>query len=76
MSNLLPSDYIYHLSLLVSAMHVLLGDIISIADVKIAQEQLNLFFYLVPELYNEELRTANMHILIHLSECVQNWWPL
>ncbi len=76
LSNLLPSDYIYHLSLLVSAMHILLGDIISIADVKIAQEQLNLFFYLVPELYNEELCTANMHILIHLSECVQNWGPL
>ncbi len=36
LSNLLPSDYIYHLSLLVSAMHILLGDIISIADVKIA----------------------------------------
>ena len=76
LSNLLPPDYIYHLSLLVSAMHILLGDTIPMSDVKIAQQQLNLFHHLVPELYREELCTANMHILAHLSESVQNWGPL
>ena len=45
------------------------------SDVKIAQE-LNVFYHLVPELYREELCTANMHILAHLSESVQNWGPL
>jgi len=73
---MLPPDYIYHLSLLVSAMHILLGDIIPIADVKVADEQSNLFYYLVPELYSEELCTANKDILIHLSGCVLNWGPL
>ena len=76
LSNLLLPDYIYHLSLLVSAMHILLGDTIPMSDVKIAQEQLNLFYYLVPELYREKLCTANTHILAHLSESVQNWGPL
>lgn len=74
--DLLPSDYIYHLSLLVSAIHILLSDTVQINDVEIAQKQLNLFYCLVPELYGQELCTANMHILIHLTDSVHNWGPL
>ena len=76
LSDLLPPDYIYHLSLLVSAMHILLGDVIPSDDVNIAHEQLNLFYHLVPELYGQEVCTANMHALVHLSQFVHNWGPL
>ena len=76
LSDLLPPDYIYHLSLLVSAMHILLGDVIPSDDVNIAHEQLNLFYHLVPELYDQEVCTANMHALVHLSQFVHNWGPL
>ena len=59
LSNLQPPDYICHLSLLVSAMHILLCDTIPMSYVKIALE-LHLFYHLVPELYTEELCTANL----------------
>ena len=76
LSDLLPPKYIYHLSLLVSTMHILLGDMIPVGDVDKAQKMLELFYELTPQLYGEEICTANMHILIHLSQCVKNWGPL
>ena len=42
----------------------------------VAHEQLNLFYHLVPELYGQEVCTANMHALVHLSQFVYNWGPL
>lgn len=44
LSDLLPADYIYHLSLLVSAMHLLLNDTISPADIDRAHSLLDLLF--------------------------------
>ena len=73
LSGLLPPDYIYHLPLLVPAMHILLGDAIQIADIEKVQEQLELFYRLVPQLYQFEICTANMHCVIHLSQFVRNW---
>jgi len=40
LSNVLPSEYIYHLSLLVSSLHILLGDTILTSDVKVAHSTL------------------------------------
>jgi hypothetical protein len=40
LSDLLPPDYIYHLSLLISALHILLGDSITTDDVNKADQQL------------------------------------
>ena len=76
LSDLLPADYIYHLALLVSAIHILLGDAIKTADIDIAQEQLELFYKLAPQLYPAKICTANMHSLIHLSRFVHSWGPL
>lgn len=77
LSDILPADYIYHLSLLVSAMHILLGDAIPSADIDTAHDLLLRFYSLMPKLYSRNICTANiMHILIHLSECVRNWGPL
>ena len=74
--DLLPPDYAYRLSLPVSPLHILLSDVVPVTDVNIAHEQLDLFYDLVPELYGEEICTANMHTLIHLSQCEHNWGPL
>lgn len=76
LSDLLPPDYIYHLSLLVSAMHILLGDSIPIGDVDMADQQLQLFFKLVPQLYYPKICGTNIHNLIHISQFVLNWGPL
>lgn len=76
LSGILPADYIYHLSLLVSAMHILLGDAIPKGDINKAHKLLVLFYRLTPQLYSEDICTANIHLLIHLSDCVQNLGPL
>ena len=76
LGDLLPPDYVYHLSLLVSSMHILLGDAIEITELNKARTSLILFYTLVPQLYSNEMCTANMHSLIHLPEMVVNWGPL
>lgn len=76
LGDLLPPDYVYHLSLLVSSMHILLGDAIEVTELDKARTSLKLFYSLVPQLYSNEMCTANMHSLIHLSEMVVNWGPL
>ena len=76
LSGLLPPDYIYHLSLLVSATHTLLGDAILASDIDKAHEMLSTFYSLFPLLYPCELCTINIHCLIHLSKMVKTWGPL
>ena len=67
LSDLLPPDYIYHLSLLVCATHTLLGDTILALDIDEAHEMLSTFYSLFPLLYPCEICTMNIHYLIHLS---------
>ena len=57
-------------------MHILLGDAIKTADIDTAQEQLELFYELAPQLYPAKICTANLHSLIHLSRFVHSWGPL
>lgn len=76
LTDILPSDYIFHLSLLVSAMHLLLGDCLQEEDISRASRLLEMFYTLIPELYPHEMLAYNIHCLIHLCQCVQNWGPL
>ena len=76
LSNLLPADYIHHLSLLVSAMHLLLNDMISLADIDLAHNLLDLFYKLTCQLYPINICTMNLHLLIHLAKFVRSWGPL
>lgn len=72
LSKFLTSDYIQHWALFVSAMHLLLGVNISATDINFAEELLSEFYMLVPELYPEEMLTANLHSVVHLcslSDC-------
>ena len=76
LSNLMPGDYIHHLSLLVSAIHILLGDMFSASDVDFAHSLLVAFYNLLPKLYPSKICTMNMHSLVHLSTFVHCWGPL
>lgn len=76
LKSFLPSDYVYHLSLLVSAIHIFLSTGISHECLLKAEQMLQLFYQLVPELYPKELCTMNVHSLIHLTDCVRRWGPL
>ena len=76
LSDLLPAEYIHHLSLLVSAMHILLSDTISPSDIDLAHNLLDLFYLLTSQLYPIQICTMNFHLLIHLAKFVHSWGPL
>ena len=71
LNDLLPTDYTHHVSLLVSAMH-LLNDI-SLADI---HNLLDLFYKLTCQLYPINICTMNLHLQIHLAKFVRSWGPL
>lgn len=73
LKDYLPCQYIYHLSLLVHAMHRLLSTAILISELDEVQIELTLFYNLVPQLYDFSLRTANVHSLCHLVTLVRYW---
>ncbi len=74
--DLLPTDYILHLSLLVKAMHIFLGSEISSNDLSVAQRMCIVFYENILSLYPAEICTMNVHSLVHLSQSVKNFGPL
>lgn len=74
--NVLPSLYWHHYSLLVCAMHILLGDRISNAQINAAEQMLKDFYALLPDLYGEKSCTHNAHLLSHITKYVRLWGPL
>ena len=59
-----------------TAIHVLLKQDISEAQVFSAEAMINTFYKLLPELYGDDSCTANAHCLTHLPRYVQLWGPL
>ena len=74
--NILPPLYWHHYALLVCALHILLSDSISSAQVDAAECMLLEFCALLPDLYGETSCTANAHLLSHLAKYVRLWGPL
>lgn len=74
--NHLPSLYWHHFALLVCAMHILLGDKVTLDQIDAAELMINDFCDLLPELYGEGSCTANAHLLTHLVKYVRLWGPL
>ena len=75
-SLFLPSEYSHHLSMMVSAVHILLSDKIKVNDLNVAYKMLSTFYQTAGELYSPSIYTANMHSLEHLVSVVQLWGPL
>ena len=74
--HILPPDYVIHLSLLITSLHILLGTCIRKEDITKCRELLKTFHELLPELYPKTLCTANFHMLAHICDCVEDWGPL
>ena len=68
----LPSLYWHHYSLLVCSMHVLLGDATSPLLIDAAEQMLQDFCLLIPEL---SACTHNIHLLTHLPKYICLWGP-
>ena len=62
--HFLPPEYIYHLALLVCAMHILLSDCIERSNLDDTEK---IFYNISPLLYDNFICTYNMHSLIHIS---------
>lgn len=71
----LPPMFWHHYALLVCAMHTLLQDQLTPAEIDAAEQMLHDFYVLLPELYGNRCCTANAH-LSHLSKYVRLWGPL
>ena len=72
LSDFLPPLFLHHISLLVTAIHLLLK--VDITDAQISSA--SSFCGLLPELYREDSSTANAHFLTHLPRYVRLWGPL
>ena len=62
--------------MLVCALHTLLGDELSVADITAAELMLRDFCTLLPDLYRDRFCTADVHLLCHIGKYIQTWRPL
>ena len=76
LSIVLPPEYVHHLSLLVTSLHLLLSDSLSISDLDMVHNMLSTFYKMAGELYSPNIYTANTHSLQHLVPLVRLWGPL
>lgn len=74
--GLLEEDYFQHLLLLVDAIFLLLQDSISPSDINKSSSLLVHFCTRMEALYGRRYETYNVHMLLHLPDCVRQLGPL
>ena len=74
--GLLEEEYFQHLLLLVNAIFLLLQDSISPNDIERSSLMLMHFCARMETLYEKRYETYNVHMLLHLPDCVRNLGPL
>ena len=74
--GLLEEDYFQHLLLLVDAIYLLLQDSISPNDIESSSSMLLHFCARMEALYGRRYETYNVHMLLHLPDCVRHLGPL
>lgn len=72
----LPSKYFQHFSLLVTAIRLLTNDIITDADIDIAELLLRSYSRIMASLYGQTEETYTCHALLHLPSQVRRHGPL
>ena len=74
--TLLEEEYFQHLLLLVDALFLLLQDSISPSDIERSFLMLTHFCARMESLYGRRYETYNVHMLLHLPDCVERLGPL
>lgn len=74
--GLLPEDQYHHFSLLVYSIFLLLQEKISTQDLLHCKRMLMEFVINIPVLYSDRQLTSNVHLLLHLTEKVEDLGPL
>jgi len=76
LQNKLPPVYWHHYALLVGAIHILLKDNISVAELEATDIMITDFCIIFEKLYGQINCTHNFHLLTHLTKYVRLWGPL
>lgn len=76
LKGLLPTEYLEHLTLFISSLHLLLRNSIDKRDIPKIKKNLLEFVKDFQKLFGHDQMTMNIHKLIHVSELVLNWGPL
>ncbi|KAJ8038200.1 hypothetical protein HOLleu_15545 [Holothuria leucospilota] len=74
--GLMNDTYFSHYCLLVESIYILNMETISKDDIKRGRQLIEHFCFMFSTLYGPEHMTANMHQLLHLTECVRDFGPL
>ncbi|XP_042897703.1 uncharacterized protein [Parasteatoda tepidariorum] len=74
--DVLPTEYVDHISHLIGSMFLLLQESINVQDLQKVDEHLIKFVAGVQYLYGESAMTFNVHSLLHLTKSVLDWGPL
>ncbi len=72
----MPPLYLHHFALLVCSIHILLQPKLTETQIKAAEEMLQDYYLLLPDLYGISSCTLNAHSLSHLSLYARIWGPL
>ena len=75
LKDVLPSDHLRCWLLFVSACRVLCSPLISKQDIEVADNYL-IFLRMSHSLYGPKHFTPNMHLHLHLSECILDYGPI
>lgn len=76
LSEVQPSKYLSHWALLVEALHLMLQQEISSADVDLCELLMLEFVVKTQQLYSEQAMTFNVHQMEHIVKSVRLWGPL
>lgn len=76
LKNILEKKYYEHFALLPQSLHILLSKDIARSEIASVQQKLSKFVEEFEKLYQTINMTYNVHLLSHLSKCVENCGPL
>lgn len=76
LEDLLPKKYIDHLRLLSFSIYILLKPKISSNELELCERRISEFVPLYQKYYGKINMTMNIHLLLHMVECVKNCGPL
>jgi hypothetical protein len=74
--GILKTEYLEHLSMLSSAIFILLQKSVVLSDLITARQYLMQYIYLTEKLYGKEAMLYNVHLLLHVVDGVINYGPL
>ena len=76
LEGILPLSYYKHMLLLSTALFSLQREVISDVDLFHISTYLEEFVSSFRDLYGTEYMSYNVHLLLHMTDCVRNWGPL